>query len=395
MRAPLIVFAVVFLFLGGLFVVIGGSPLLDAWRYRQAAATDAVVTSASLRPATDTSGTEYELSYRAEIDQRVHERTETVPVHVWERAKPGGVVRVAHLSGDPESVRVVTDSKENAQSLVFAVIGLLMLLAALISGRRAMRWREVPDEVSQPVSPIAIPAHEPSYWPLARRSPRFWTGAIALLVATPLVVAGTLQVWEEWQFARHGVSADGMVLTKEIKLPGRNQQSRKYDATYRVVLPEGAFENRVRLSYADWARLKEREAVAVVYLPEHPASNRLAGSRPWLGAAFLMLLGSLFFSIGATFLRRSIRQARLEWRLRQHGAATGGVVIEIRDRQLKINGVSQWRLRYEYDDFRGGRHAATHDLPEDEALQWEPGAVGAVRYDPGRPADAIWLGRSS
>ena len=395
MRAALIFIAVVFLFLGGLFVAIGGRPLFDTWRYRQAASTDAIVTTASWRPATDTSSTAYELSYRAEIDQRVHERTEAVPVRVWERAKAGAVVRVAYLDGDPESIRVLTDSNENAQPFVFAVIGLLMLLAAMIAGRQAMRWREVADEASQPIASMAIPVHEPSYWPLARRSPQFWTGAIALLVATPLVVAGMLQVSEEWRFARQGVSTDAMVLTKEIKLPGRNQQSRKYDATYRVMLPEGAFENRVRLSYADWARLKEREAVEVVYLPEHPASNRLAGSRPWLAAAFLTLLGSLFFSIGATFLRRSIRHARLEWRLRQHGAATGGVVIEVRDRQLKINGVRQWRLRYEYDDFRGGHHAATHDLPEDEAMQWEPGAVGAVRYDPGRPTDAIWLGRSS
>ena len=112
MRASLILIAVVFLFLGGLFVAIGGSPLLEAWRYRQAATTDATVTGAAVRTATDTTDSAYELSYRVEIDQRVHERTETVPVHAWERAKPGGVVRVAYRSGDPESVRVVTDSIE-------------------------------------------------------------------------------------------------------------------------------------------------------------------------------------------------------------------------------------------------------------------------------------------
>ena len=270
-----------------------------------------------------------------------------------------------------------------------------MLLGALVAGRRSIRWQAAPDKPVQPISPIAIPIQEPSYWPLARRSMEFWTGAIFLLVSTPLAVAGMLQVAEEWRFTRHGVSTDGMVLTKEITRPGRNRESRRYDATYRVMVPEGAFENRVRLSYADWARLKEREAVEVVYLPERPASNRLAGSQPWLAAAFLTLLGSGFFAIGATLLRRSIRQARLEWRLGQHGAATEGVVIEVCDRHLAINGVRQWRLRYEYDDFKGSRHSGTHDLPEDEALQWATGAVGAVRYDPGRPTDAIWLGRSS
>ena len=289
MRAALIFIAVVFLFLGGLFFAIGARPLLEAWRYRQAASTDAIVTGAELRTATDTSDTVYELSYRAEIDQRVHERTEVVPVHVWERAKPGAIVRVVYLSSDPESIRVVTDSTGNARSFVFAVIGLLMILAALLVGTRSRRRQEPTDE-PQPISPIAIPVHEPSYWPLARRSWEFWTGAIFLVVATPFVVAGVLQVAEEWRFARHGVSTDGMVLTKEIKRPGRNRESRRYDATYRVMVPEGAFENRVRLSYADWARLKEREAIEVVYLPERPASNRLAGSQPWLAAAFLTLL---------------------------------------------------------------------------------------------------------
>jgi hypothetical protein len=241
---------------------------------------------------------------------------------------------------------------------------------------------------------MAIPAHEPSYWPLARRSGEFWTGAIFVLVATPFAVAGILQVSEEWRFARHGVSTDGMVLTKEIVRPGRNQASRQYDATYRVMVPEGAFENRVRLSYPDWARLKERQAVEVVYLPERPASNRLVASQPWLAAAVLPLLGSMFFAIGATLSYRSIRRARLDWRLRQRGASANGVVIEVRDRHLEINGVRQWCLHYEFDDFRGSRHTGTHDLPEDEAVEWTIGASGVVRYDPGKPTDAIWLGRS-
>jgi hypothetical protein len=226
MRAPLIFIAVVFLFLGGLFVAIGGRPLFDSWRYRQAATTDAIVTSASLRRATDTSSTAYELSYRAEIDDLVHERTEAVPVHVWERAKPGAVVRVAYLGGDPESIRVVTDSNQNRQSFVFAVIGLLLLLAGLIAGRRAMSRREVPDEASQPIASIAMPVHEPSYWPLARRSPQFWTGAIALLVATPLVVAGMLQVSEARRSSSRGETNSQGSTTRRIASCCRKARSK-------------------------------------------------------------------------------------------------------------------------------------------------------------------------
>ena len=156
-----------------------------------------------------------------------------------------------------------------------------------------------------------IPSHASSRWQPACQSFDFWLGAIALLVATPIVAVTLLQVSEEWQFVRSSVSTDGMILTKEIKRSGRGQRARSYEATYRVMVPEGAFENRAQLSYETWARLKEGQAVEVRYLPDRPATSRLVGPRPWIWPAFMALLGSVFCAIGATFLTRSLRQARL------------------------------------------------------------------------------------
>ena len=60
-RASLIVIAVAFLFLGGLFTILGGRPLVDAWRYRDAIHAEAIATatgkpmtrqSSVVRPAT-------------------------------------------------------------------------------------------------------------------------------------------------------------------------------------------------------------------------------------------------------------------------------------------------------------------------------------------------------
>jgi hypothetical protein len=393
-RAALLVIAAAFLFIGGIFVAVGGHPLLETWRYRQAARSDAAVTAATLRSATETTGTAYELSYRAEIAGAVQQRTEAVPVHVWERVTPGAVVPVEHLPGRPESLRVVTGpSGDNARLVFFTALGVMMMLAALTLVVRSMRPQRPSLESSQPVSAVATAAPDASYWPLARRSSDFWLGAIVLAVATPMMIATLLQAAEEWRFARHGVATDAMILTKEIKRSGRGQQSRRYEVTYRVMVPEGTFESRARVSHDAWSRLKEREGAEVLYLPQRPAANRLAGSREWIGAAVLALFGIVFFPVGATFLHRSIRHARLEWRLKQRGAAANGVVIEVQDRRLAINGVRQWRLRYEYGDFQGGRHTGSHDLPEEEAVQWKIGDAGAVRYDPGRPSDAIWLGR--
>ena len=64
-RAGLFVMAAAFLFIGGIGLAIGGSALLEDWRYRrQAVRAPAIVTGTALRPATDDSNTVYEVSYR-------------------------------------------------------------------------------------------------------------------------------------------------------------------------------------------------------------------------------------------------------------------------------------------------------------------------------------------
>jgi hypothetical protein len=392
MRAALSVIAVAFLFVGGLLFTIGGRSLVEAWRYRQAVRIDAIATSTALRPATEDAGTAYELSYRATIERRVLERKETVPVHLWEQVKPGTVVHVEHLPGDPESVRAVTgEPGVDTQSIIFTAIGAVLSLGGLFAASRAMR-RPPPAESPEPVEPVVMPVHEDSFWPLARRSSEFYLGAMFLVVTTPIVAATMLGLVQEWRFVRDGVSTDAMVLTKEIVRSGRGNRTRSYEATYRFTVPEGAFEHRSRLPLDAWSRLTERQPAEVVYLPERPAASRLTDAKRPTELFVMAPLGAVFFAIGATCFRRSIRQARLEWRLRHRGAAAEGSVIEVSDRHLAINGVRQWRLHYEYRDFQGRRHTGTHDLPEDEAAHWRAGDTGAVRYDPARPADVIWSG---
>ena len=300
-RAPLVVIAAALLFVGGILFLIGARTLLDAYRYRQAIRTDAVATAGALRLATDSSDTAYEISYRAVLEGRSQERTDTVPVHLWERAEKGGSVQVEHLPGRPESVRVVIDgSGGNARTFVFTAIGALLILGGLAGAVLA---------VKRPRFSRPDPFHDgPGYWPPWRWPAELLVGAIFLVVGTPLAVVGMMQLSEEWRFARSGVSTDGMILTKEIKRSGRGQRSRTYEATYRYMVPEGAFENRAQLSRDGWARLKEREAAEVFYLPDRPSSSRLAGPRPWMWATFMGVLGCVFFATGATFLVRSMRQ---------------------------------------------------------------------------------------
>jgi hypothetical protein len=122
--------------------------------------------------------------------------------------------------------------------------------------------------------------------------------AAFLLAGGMLLAIGGGSISEEWRLARHGVSTDGMILTKEVTAV------RTYAATYRFMVPEGVFEDRARVPYDDWMRLKEDQITEVLYLPERPAISRLAGPQRWLGPAVMMMLGGVCIAAGALLLPR-------------------------------------------------------------------------------------------
>jgi hypothetical protein len=323
-RAPdrVIVIGIAFLFVGGILLAIGGRTLVREWRYKQyAVRSEAIATGKSLQFATDTSGTAYEISYRWPVDGTAVERTERVSVHVWERTEPGSALPIEHLPGRLETARVVSDRPaRNGSAGVFAAVGAVLVLAALVTFTRAVRLGSRSDaDVSGtlgPAVPIA-PAGESSYWTLARRSSGFWLGAIFLLVGTPLFIGTVSASVEEWRFSHDVRSTQGMVLTKEVRRSGKRHRGRTYEATYRFTVAEATFENRTALPHRDWGRLREREPARVLYLADDPAKSRLAGQGSGVWIVLAPLIGAVFAGVGATIAVRAIRNARLEWHLRR------------------------------------------------------------------------------
>ena len=402
-RAPLIIISAAFLFLGALFVYLGGSTLLEQQRYQQQGVrVEAIATGKTLRRATTTSDTAYEISYQFKPSEGApYEQTESVTVPIWEGVERGSTLTVEYVAGTPATARVVGDRSENNTIAIGALgLGIVFVLIVLIGGGALFRSRSrsvTAPEVPEPAgSGTNVPAsQQPSFWPLARKSFGFWFGAVALLVGLPwFIVNGALPSHANWRFAREGLATTGIVLTKEIRSSGRGgNRTEHYEATYRFAVSGETIEGRDELSREDWERLIEREPANVLYRPGKPSSNRLAGDRPWILQTVFGLVGLIFAVAGSTVLVRSARSAKLEWHLRQNGVRSPGTVTDLHDLNLKLNGARQWRLQYEYRDFRGQSHLKTLDLPQHEAQAWQPGDVGAVLYDSTRPADAVWLGR--
>jgi hypothetical protein len=228
----------------------------------------------------------------------------------------------------------------------------------------------------------------------------FLFGGIFLVVGLGFVVTTGLSLLNDRSFARDARSTPGIVLKKNITESGRSQRqgstrsrTKHYEVIYRFTVDGRVLEGRDELSEQEWDRLTEGKPADVLYLPLSTASNTLAGSRPWGATLIFGLLGLMLAALGAFVFSGTIRQARLASRLRQHGVSVKGTVTELVERKLKINGVRQWGLRYEYADFQGHRHEGAIDLPAHEAQAWSVGDTGSVSYDPERPVEAIWLGR--
>lgn len=410
-RAPLIVISAAFLLVGGIFLFIGGSTVLEQRRYRQQGVrVEAVATGKALRRATSDSETSYDISYRFNLsDGRPYEQTESASVHLWERVERDSPLVVEYVSGQPESARMVGDRSDQKGTAIGAlgVGGVLVLigLVVLIGGcRRSSRdLPSVPADAAVPEaiesagqpSTVVLPL-EQSFWPLARRSFGFWFGGILLLIGLPFFAIGIYRLYDDWRFAQEARTTEGIVLTKEIRLSGKSRsrsRTKHYEATYRFTVQGETLEGRDELSHEEWQRLVEREPVEMLYRPQKISSNHLASHSAWLLKTIFMLLGSICTAIGGTVFVRAVRNARLEWHLRQHGVSTRGTVTELRDRNVKVNNVQLWRLHYEYRDFQGHRQMKTIDIPEDEAQGWKIGDVGGVLYDSARPTEAVWLGR--
>ena len=107
-RAPLVFISAVLLFLGTLFIYLGGSTVLEQRRYRQQGVRiDAIATGKALRRATTTTDTAYEINYQFKpLEGGPYQQTESVAVPLWERVEKGSSLTVEYVSGAPASARV-------------------------------------------------------------------------------------------------------------------------------------------------------------------------------------------------------------------------------------------------------------------------------------------------
>lgn len=229
----------------------------------------------------------------------------------------------------------------------------------------------------------------------------FWFGGIWLSVGLVFLVVGVsvgihrMSVNERLE--REGRTVDGIVLTKEIYRKSNKsgkQSNPSYRVTFRFVPREGEIvRGTADVTAEDWDVLEERGPVQVTYLPDEPHSYRIHGQSDDIVLPIVFgAVGGVVGSLGAFIVFNAVKTRKRAKDLGRTGMTAEATITDIGPSYLRINGMNQVKLHYEYRDAQGKTRKGSCTMSPEEAGEWPPGRMGRVRYDPRKPGVNIWVG---
>jgi uncharacterized protein DUF3592 len=227
----------------------------------------------------------------------------------------------------------------------------------------------------------------------AKRSFWLFFGGIWLSVGLVMFVAAIGMALEErsWDTA---VRTSGMVLTKDI-VQADSESSTQYRVRFRFSTEDGrTIEGDEEVEVATWEALSERGPIDVYYRPTSPTSARLEPGADPFGALMFLAFGLVFGGIGGVLFGRAVIGLLRARRLLASGIDAEATVMAVEQTNVSFNRRPQYRVRYSYRDGAGREHAGDSGyLDWDEASTWSEGDRAAIRYDPRRPVESLWVGR--
>ena len=235
----------------------------------------------------------------------------------------------------------------------------------------------------------------PSRWSIVtylRRTPLLWIGAVILLPGLIFSAIGVGLAIQDVRFAAGGATAQGIVLSKDIK-HATGKSGTSYSLRYRFTASNGrTYEGSSTIDVDGWDRLVERGPVTVQYLASDPSSSRLPGGGNLLFEGVFIGIGSVALLIGGYLVVSSSRTLSEDWRLLQVGIEAPATVVAVEPSNLRINRRVQWEISYAYRDMSGKEYEGrSWTMPEGEARKFTAGDRGTIRYDPKQPMKSLWI----
>ncbi|HEY5034258.1 MAG TPA: DUF3592 domain-containing protein [Candidatus Dormibacteraeota bacterium] len=225
-----------------------------------------------------------------------------------------------------------------------------------------------------------------------RRTPLLWIGAFLILPGLVFGAIGVGLAVQDLRFASGGTTAQGIVLSKDIK-HATGSSGTSYSLRYRFTASNGrTYEGSSTIDVDGWDRLVERGPVTVQYLASDPSSSRLPSAGNLLFEVVFILIGSVALLIGGYLVVTSSRTLREDWRLLQVGIEAPATVAAVETTNLRINRRVQWEISYAYRDRSGKEYEGrSWTMSEGEARKFRPGDHGTIRYDPEQPGRSLWI----
>lgn len=230
-----------------------------------------------------------------------------------------------------------------------------------------------------------------------RSAAPMWVGMI-FIAAGSVASIGSLGEWaDQRRFEREAVADQAEVIATSLERATRDgNPTTRYLVTYRFAPESGApIERTEEVPVELWETLAEGDTLAVRYLPQAPETARAGPGNPaWvpLLVAGATALAAIF---GAFIAWPSWRRIGVLLRVQRRGVAAPAAVIGVAPIGVRVNRVPQWRIRYEFRDRLGlAQQGLSDNLHPADAAEWQVGDQGTVRYDPTRPADSVWLGKT-
>lgn len=229
-----------------------------------------------------------------------------------------------------------------------------------------------------------------------------WFGGIWFAIGTPFLIIGLYVGFQHTTISKRldteGKTTEGMVLTKARKTSssgsGRSGGSTPtYEVIFRFTTPAGFVTGKAEVAAETWDTLIEREPIRILYLPDAPEHYRVEGQTSgWWLPGVMTVMGLLFGGLGGFILLRAHSRLRIRQDVQREGLTTTATVSEVCEANIRINGVRQWVVRYDYRDERGNVHEGQEDVSPEEALRWKEGDRVTIRYDRRRPDRSLWVG---
>jgi len=229
-----------------------------------------------------------------------------------------------------------------------------------------------------------------------------WFSGIFLTIGSLFLVVGlSVGVHRyniEDRLMKEGRTVEGMVLTKKIHTASRKQGKRSspsYRVTFQFVPTQGAsIDGTAEVKMEVWDSLEERGPIQVTYLPDEPEHYRVEGQTSgWVLPMVFAAIGGLLAPVGGFMFFRARGLLQAGKRLQRDGITATATVSDVQVSYLRVNGVNQFAVLYDYQDDRGRSYQGKEYFPPEEAGQWKQGDQVTIRYDRKRPHHSIWIGK--